>query len=515
MELEDLVSYAILIAVAVAIILMVTGKFIDLSVERQTSVQSRATINLLQDIVTESPILMTDSNGNKLKLVIDKKKYNDNAGSLIECCDSVQYDYKFGIGEYGEDTRAGFNAKQVDGMPTKTNYVSGSGDFELEDPCYTEFGIGLKSSAKVPVNVCEGGLNDCKQRIASIETTDTPLSELSYWIAQACSSKFAVSKRIPLSLKDYQNEGDITVDSSKKEICLHNNCKKFSCDGDVNGDRPDLADKDLFEQKVPGSIFALKVDQTCNFVKVVRDNSGTVSIIEAKAPPQKVPRGGKTFFIPDGKDAWTEGKIDYFSTDGNHEVENDAVAGVAAATDKSKKYIVLKENNKDINSNIHDTPLTISMRDVPGALDCGGENCIDMKKLGLYRIGFQTRVWSSDPNRKEALMTWKLFDSNGKCVEKDFGIPGSEKERTFSDKWTAHSIDLLEGQEAESKYGGCRSYPSNAFGTDSFPSDFDWKISRIEWSVCEVQSGFTCLTFSSFNYLLVDNLYFEGVENEQ
>lgn len=262
-----MLNYAILVAVAAAVLLMITGKFIDLGIERQTSVQSRATISLLQDIVTEGPILMEDSQKNKLKLVIDRTKL---AGAdLTGCCDSVQYSYRFGVSDDSKCTEAGCEVRIPE--PALKNY-DGSGDFDDASFCYTGFSLGVRAAANVPVNICEGNLNKCNLGIARIETVDSPLAELSYWITQACSAEFDFSKRIPLSESDYKGEDSITVDSAQKKVCLGDTCKKFYCGKSVSIE----TDSGLWHNEVP----KFPLPEHCHIAKVVK-KGGVVTLFKA------------------------------------------------------------------------------------------------------------------------------------------------------------------------------------------------------------------------------------------
>lgn len=511
-EIEDLVNYAILIAVTVAIILMITGKFIDLSVERQTSVQSRATINLLQSIVTDSPFLMKDSQGNKLKLMIDKDEYDKSGpASLTECCDSVQYGYRFGVGK-NPDSESRIN---IPSSEIKHNYQSGTGKLEDEGSfCYTGFTLNVKSAANVPVNICHEDLNNCEQGSAYIETVNSPLAELSYWITQACSSEFDLSKRIPLSEKDYKNGNSIEINNNDKTVCFADTCKKFSCDKIVDADRPELVDSSLQYQKVPRTLGT----ESCHFAKVVREG-GVISLLEAFPPESKkeIPKPEQLSFLPTGKDEWTENVAGYFSSDNKDYLptnDEKIVPSIKAA--EGNKYIALvHKDGLTSPNNIHDKKLYLNMKDITDELDCGTQKCVDMKKRSLNKIVFKASIFSG-----KAFLTWKLYDSNGKCIEKDYVAPGTGKE-VVSEEWNPYTIDLLEGENAEAKYGECRADLDiqKPFGTNAFPQDFNWKITRIEWSVCETRvAGLTCDPFGILDFvkvLAIDNFYFEGVSNEK
>jgi hypothetical protein len=272
-ELDDLVNYAIIVAVAAALILMVTGRFFDLSIDRQSSVQTRATINLLQDIVTEGPFLVTDSAGNKMKLMVDMQKYGSGSSlNLIECCDSVQYDYKFSIGKHAATQQDAESIAELVVQPisdVRSNYVSVDREIQIGDSCYTSFGLGNKITSSVPVSACEAGASGCEPAVAYMETTHTPLSEISYWISQACQSSYDLSKRIPLAASEYASAADLKVDNEQKTVCIVGNCRRFYCDRDIEV----LADESMVAD-IPWSL----PPKSCNFASVVREQ-GEIKII--------------------------------------------------------------------------------------------------------------------------------------------------------------------------------------------------------------------------------------------
>lgn len=291
MELEDIVNYTIIVALAVALVLMITGRFFDLTVERQSSVQIRSTINLLQGIVTDGPYLVTDHLGNNLKLMIDSRKYTGKIeiprpkdfegrifNELVSCCDSIQYDYKFAIGDYKKTGRDILDANEVKLVvgpslgSVKSNYLVVGEALELSDQCYTSFGLGNKLASSVPVSICDGDLTYCNPGVAYIETAHTPLAEISYWITQACESKYDLSKRIPLAEKDYVDETYLKVDNVNKEICLKDNCRRFYCDKEI---------KTGADDSLTGEIPWIFPPKMCNFAKITT-KGGEMTITATK-----------------------------------------------------------------------------------------------------------------------------------------------------------------------------------------------------------------------------------------
>lgn len=523
-EIEDLVNYAILIAVAAAIILMITGRFLDLSVERQESVQTRATINLLQKIVTEGDFLMRDSGGNKMKLAVNMSEYPSKG--IGECCDSVQYEYRFAISQESEkgireDGTNKIFVKPIGGA-VKTNFEDRRthGAYQAGNFCYTGFEIGQSIGASVPVNVCEDGdVNKCEQGVAYLETTDSPLAQMSYWITQACNSRFDLSKRIPLADGDYEDGRDVKVDGD--EICFKGVCKKFSCDLEVTDN---AIDENLLGQKVRSF-----PAERCDFIRIVREGN-SVTIYEGLPETEiVVPEGARD--LPSNHDAWTEtaDKLAQFSTESGYKVSAEKIFGVEKDPRAvGENYVSLSSERSS--GSIQDVGIKLEVKDVPedvleqyGPLDdCGGVKCVDMKSRGFDKINFKASVFSGREEtggRTKGFLTWKLYDSDGTCIEKDFQILGTGKEEV-TDEWQDYTINLLEGQAAEDDYGKCRQPPFNFGGTDPF-QDFDWKITKIEWSVCETivpipnSDKHTCSVSGEIKALFIDNFYFGVAEGQK
>lgn len=531
--LEDMVDYAILIAVAIAIVLLITGKFIDLSVDRQTSVQSRATINLLQDIVTDSDFLMKDSAGNNMKLMVDQSKLGGS--DPTKCCDSVQYDYKFAVG----------NSKPLSTSPAtylvtptkdaggggivKTNYV-GPGSYDLGSFCYTGFGVGNKFGAEVPINVCkDGDVTQCTQAVAHLETTDSPLSEMSYWLTQICSFTSDSSKRITLSEKDYTKGDDLTIeqDGGGNRVCMGSGagktCKSFECKVTVSSN---IALSTLANQDVPN----FPLPEKCNFVKIVRKD-GKVSVIEPFLDSQAQPKTG-LFFLPADQDAWTEKFTDHIlalcpssiasCVTGDYPIGS-KVGDVTAA--KGDSYIALSAS-PNAKGNTNDIKMNLQMSDVLNKLDpkdpidsCKTDNgetvpCVDMNSADrpLDKISFQGRILSKSGKQIGGYFTWKLYDINSKCIQVGHTVLGIGKDDVSSDAWKQFTIDKA---SAESTYKSC-ALSIFQLPTD-YPKDFNWKIANVEFDACERDvAGITCLNaISDLNSLMVDNFYFQGTIKQE
>lgn len=500
-EIEDLVNYAILVAVVAGVLLMITGKFLDLTVERQTSTQTRATINMLQKVVSEGDFLMTDSMGNKLKLMIDKTKLA--SAKLEECCQSLQYDYAFSVGHFKglAESKKKIEIAAVSGSPL-TNY-DGKLDYDEVDRCYYDFGIGRKSLADVPVNVCDGDLNKCNQGVAQLESENSPLSELAYWITQACAFDQDLSKRIPLSVEDYVNSDDVKV--SGDTVCFKGACKKFSCPDGVEV-------KEDVEEGLLGQQISSFPPRYCDIVRVVAipptEFVNSVRVIVYEGLKDIVPiEGAKD--LPEDHDAWTEGDVidDIFSTVNDNELdvssdnivtEDGTVVTGSADKTESKDYPVMRPTKK---SDLHDDAMYLNIDKVSDAFnvkfDCDDGNCVDMKLRNFYEVRFKARIYSEADNAY-GLLTWKLYDDSGGCIEKrnsdnpiniiDDGITFGKGKYRVSEHWEDYSIRRLDSSQMDDEYISCPERSS--FLPFSKPvNSFTWRITSVEWNACDANVG--------------------------
>jgi len=532
-HIEDLVTYAIIAALGIAVLLLVTGKFIDLTVEKQTFTQTRSTINLLQKIVTDGPILVKDPEGNPKKLMIDKAAYG--SGDLSECCDSVQYDYEFDVGmnsgKFESPSSQIYYSAQSIGLK-KTNVKPKVGGearpYSTADQCYYEFRIGNTKGAKVPVNICEKDINDnyiCSLGVAGLETKDSPLSQLSSWMTQVCSSKFETSKRIPLAIQDYQSGHDITLEQDEKGdrfVCLDGNCKRFECPLPVET----RVDQTLLDNRM-----GLYDYFTCNFVVISKRDNMVILYEGYDEAETAFPDAGD--FPPN--DEWTEDNYEIYTPKDSSRftVTNEKTNYIDAA--KGDKYITFKIDG-DKASSLHDEALYLDMSTIStkmpefsADLDCGGKTCVKMKVDGKVKypvISYQARI-ASDSKKEpmEGQLTWKLYDTENNCIEKKPKVDiweiltsfraGQGKQIVTSKEWTPLQIFLLEKDQIGKVYQKC---DGRSEGGDT--SRFNWNIEKIEWNVCErvlvggdgVRSCnleiFDPLSPDKIEYLLIDDLRF-------
>ena len=522
-EIEDLVNYAIVIAIAAAIILMITGRFIDLSVERQTGTQNRATINLLQKIVTESPFIAEDSAGNKLKLMIDVGKFDrsDNL-DLLECCDSVQYDYRLAVGRYLTDASLIAQGAVEENPLTlglyvdeflvadrigEAKFVGNPTGFEKASGCYSDFGIGLRTTATVPVNLCEDeNLNNCEQGVAVLETVDSPLSQISYWITQACNSPFGLSKRIPLDPKDYNDPSDIVIRDNT--VCLEGGCKTFECGSKEVSIAQDAS---LMGPDGKGErINRFPFSYSCNFARVLNQD-GDVTLFVGFEPVDEPPEEKEEIGdLPPIHDEWTEDVTFHFSAPEGYSVEN-KITAIRQAW--GEDYVMFSQEGDLRDSRIRDIPFYLNIKDLKEnfpemKFDCDG-NCIDIRneERVIEKLYFKSIAYRFDNPDLNALLTWKITDTQGKCIEQESDLFGGGKAQAAAD-WTSYVVDLSD--EAIESYSDCSS--------DSSKSNlkFNGEISRIEFNSCEKWflnsicfADIGALGSDKLNAVMVDHLYFE------
>jgi len=165
-------------AVGAAVLLLMAGKWLDITGYKYKMETQRNAMNLLQLIVSNSPIVKRDLSNEPIKLVLDAHElddYQNRAGIGTEspsderkkwemCCDFLDFDYNF----------------TVHNLETKENRTIGNLIFNPLSDCYPLRVIGF---ADIPIVIDVDGRNH--PAVATIEMTRTPLSELSFWLSQA------------------------------------------------------------------------------------------------------------------------------------------------------------------------------------------------------------------------------------------------------------------------------------------------------------------------------------------
>ncbi len=556
-EIEDLVNYAIIIGLSTFIILLLTGNFIELSIERQTSTQNRATINILQNIVTNSPFLIEDSNNNKLKLLIDKSKYDKGTGlDLQECCSSIQYDYSFFIYDSNDIYDAETKSVTEETLTNSKQYGSPI-DFNQRSSCYSDFNLGKRSGATLPINICKKeDTLDCTQGQAYLETVTSPLSQLSFWISQACNSDYDINKTIIIDPDDYKN---IQI-KSENEICIKNVCKKYECPTNKNI----IIEQESFDNYIQKK-YGFGNTFSCDYVEIqgnVNENLARVQIFIGKLKDslQNIIED-----LPKDYDMWTEDIISHYTKSNEIILTNEGINDLNGILiepsennfKESKKYISIKHNE---NKSVKNAKLILDISKLKNnfnvdRLDCDND-CINFEKY--ESLNFDARYLDPESEDYEyGLLRWELLDSNGMCIEQyNFlgrGLTVEESQNRIpkdiqgrfiiSNNWQKYSISIP--KENHYNIENCPSTDVlDIFGQANkilFPKqeadlvEFNFqKIKSIKWSVCKINYFEeeiynipltdisiivkpTCApgdNHDTIQALMIDNLYFKSRGNE-
>jgi len=179
MELSLPIIFFLLISFAVgtAIIMFMVSQWLDLTGLRYKMESQRNAINLLQLIVSTSPIVHRDPYFEPSKIILDAdqlEKYDgfdmyDQANfgdEWYECCMFPDYDYEINV---------------IDLSPGgSTWHISPIPPFKTNSECYPK---RIKSYVDMPVVIYKEG--EYHPGFINITLTKTPLSDLTSWLSQA------------------------------------------------------------------------------------------------------------------------------------------------------------------------------------------------------------------------------------------------------------------------------------------------------------------------------------------
>jgi len=167
----------VLFAGAAAVMLITMGKWLDLTGFRYKMDTQRNAMNLVQLIVSNSPVVKKTTDEPD-KLILDAEileDYESNAGigeesmtpqreNWEECCDFLDFDHNFTV----HDT------------VTDNDWTIGNLVFETDSDCYPE---RVQGFADLPIVVSDNDENH--PGVAIVRLSKTPLSEMSFWLSQA------------------------------------------------------------------------------------------------------------------------------------------------------------------------------------------------------------------------------------------------------------------------------------------------------------------------------------------
>jgi hypothetical protein len=240
-----MIKFLLITAFLAAFIFIITGKFLDLKIERTKVDMFRTMVNFLNYLSASSPLLIKDSNGNLFKSMINETKiivdnFNNNDWFDSNCCDLNGFNYIYSIPAIDKRNFSDVRSKKDPGI----NFPY----FNPKSYCYQIAGFFKINSMDSLVNICKSK-DDCKLGKVELTITKTPLSEITYWLSRACTTdKLGDFKKN--ILLDYNDVNYIDLDDNKKEVCIYfmngqTICKKYACDKDViKSNVNELSDED-------------------------------------------------------------------------------------------------------------------------------------------------------------------------------------------------------------------------------------------------------------------------------
>jgi hypothetical protein len=224
----------IMFAAGTAVMLVIMGKWLDLTGIRYKMDTQRNAMNLVQLIISNSPVVSKESDQPD-KVILDAKELDDyvneaGLGSEIpsfkrmeweDCCDFLNFDHNFTVHD----------------IVTGKSWTIGNLVFD-ESICYPNRVQGI---ADVPVVVSQNG--EKHPGVAIVRLKKTPLSDLSFWLSQAFIRAYwddywelfpeENSYRVMIPLHPEIEKISIhNVDKNNKRICTH---VDRDIDGDVGG----------------------------------------------------------------------------------------------------------------------------------------------------------------------------------------------------------------------------------------------------------------------------------------
>jgi hypothetical protein len=247
-----MIKFLLITAFLAAFIFIITGKFLDLKIERNKVDMFRTMVNFINYLSASSPLLIKDSNGNLFKSMINETKiivdnFNNNDWFDSNCCDLNGFNYIYSIPAIDKRNFSDVRSKKDPGI----NFPY----FNPKSYCYQIAGFLKTNSMDSLVNICKSK-DDCKLGKAELTITKTPLSEITYWLSRACTTDKLGNFKKNILL-DYNDVNYIDLDDNKKEVCIYfmngqTICKKYACDKDViksNVDELSDDDKKMLEPK--------------------------------------------------------------------------------------------------------------------------------------------------------------------------------------------------------------------------------------------------------------------------
>jgi len=274
-----------LFAIIAAMMIMIMGRWFDLTGTKYNLITQRNAMDLIQLIVTNSPLTERDPSGKPLKLILNATLldiYESNAGTGTrvlsserktweDCCDFLDFDYNLTVHD----------------LVMSKNWTIANLIFKRDSECYP---ARIMGAGDVPVAIDEDGKRN--PGVAVVTMMRTPLSDLSFWLSQAFlraswgdywtvfSSEESYTVIVPLdpgeSSTDQEgikcvNISDPDINDNYKRICVKLNddrevCKSFYYDKNIEESGNFFQYKD--NKMVSGQCFNVVILTERNYVSV-------------------------------------------------------------------------------------------------------------------------------------------------------------------------------------------------------------------------------------------------------
>jgi len=210
----------ILFAIGTAVMLITMGKWLDLTGVRYKMDTQRNAMNLIQLIVSNSPIVSVD--GQPKKIILDANELDnyemdasigdenpsDRRKEWEECCDFLNFDNNFTVHD----------------VVTDREWTIGNLFFKVNSDCYPDRKSGF---ADLPVVISTGSENH--HGSAVLELMQTPLSDLSFWLSHSFMRAhwddywelFPEEKTYSVNIPLDPEIIEVSIDETNQRICTH------------------------------------------------------------------------------------------------------------------------------------------------------------------------------------------------------------------------------------------------------------------------------------------------------
>ena len=222
-----------MVGIAIMLFLFFTGEYIDIKIVKEDYEEYGKAVDLMHAIATSSDIIAKNSDGLKLKLVLDKNALlaEESKKREIDGYYYLSYDYSLKIDDFktGETWLLGFPEE------TLNNFIKN------ERKCI-EKDERILASKSIPVII----KNDISKNSGQlkIKLTKTPLSQLAYYISLSCMMPGSESDKFQKIILAYgldspQDNIKITkLDEKSYDVCVKTEdsiqlCKKISCSVEI------------------------------------------------------------------------------------------------------------------------------------------------------------------------------------------------------------------------------------------------------------------------------------------